>query len=690
MFAPFLRLARTRNPRLLWRRARYVVGALACLGALAFALLALLWHAFPFPQERLGKWTTSPTVLDAKGRPMLTVVASDGEWRYPVPLERISPWIIKATIAVEDSRFYDHAGVDALAVARAAVQNILARGIVSGASTLDMQLCRMMDNRPRTFRAKVVESFRALQLDRLLSKDEILAHYLNAAPYGGNLRGAEAASLAYFGKHAADLSLDEAALLAGLPQSPSRYRPDRRLPRALRRRSVVLRRMVKEGMISDHARHQIEVAPMEIRRRPAPRNAVHAAWLALRMRPAAGRTTIDLDVQNEVERLVAERRRHLPEESQLAAVVIDIRRSAIVALVGSADPDDPVDGQVNGVLALRSPGSALKPFIYAAAFADGRLAPDSLVHDLPLQRGGWTPANFDRTFLGEVTAADALRRSLNVPAILVAEGVGLSRCCGTLEAVGVRLPPDAQARGGLALAVGGIEVTLLDLTNAYATLGRNGVRKRARLFPDESADAVRVLDPNICAAVNDILSSHRRRPAGVQDVLAEDAPWFMWKTGTSAGRRDAWAVGHNRRYAIGVWVGRFSGTGRIAFVGAHSAEPLLAGLFDLPVLRTFNPPPPPEPIVVRRPLPPPPEVASSLRITAPEDNATFAALSGAAIIRPGANRLHDVSWFLNGRLIGGDSPPRLVLPPGQYELRCVGPKGQASNTRFTVCSADLR
>jgi len=660
------------------------------LGVLALAVLALLWRAFPFPQERLHKWTTSPVVLDAKGRPMLTVVGSDDQWRYPVPLDRVSPWLVMATIAVEDSRFNAHPGVDALAVARAAVQNVHAWRIVSGASTLDMQLCRMMDDRPRTFPAKAIESFRALQLDRLLSKDEILAHYLNVAPYGGNVRGVEAASLAYFGKHAADLSLGEAALLAGLPQSPSRYRPDRRLPRALQRRSVVLARMVEEGMISDHLRRQVEAAPVEMRKRPAPRSAVHAAWLALQKRSPGGRTMINLDIQNEVERLISNRRPRLPEESEVAVVVIDIRRSAIVAMVGSGNPDDPIDGQVNGALARRSPGSALKPFIYAAAFADRRLAPDSVVHDVPIRRGGWTPSNFYRTFAGELTAADALRRSLNVPAILVAEGVGLARCCGVLEAAGIDLPPDAQARGGLALAVGGIEVTLLDLTNAYATIGRNGVRKRPRLFEDEPTHVSRAMDPNVCAAINDILSSHRRRPTGMEDALSQDMPWFMWKTGTSAGRRDAWAVGHNGRYAIGIWVGRFSGTGRFAFVGSQSAEPLLAELFHLPLLRTSGSQPPPAPILVRRPLPPPMDIAGALRIVTPENNATFAALDGAAVIRSAASRLHHLTWFLNGRLLAGDDPPRLALPPGRYELRCVDPSGQASSTRFTVCSVDSR
>ena len=670
------------------RRLRRAGVCLAGVMVLSALLLGAAWVLSPFPEHRLEKWSTSPTVLDVRGRDMLSIVGQDQQRRRPVPLDRISPWLVQATIAVEDQRFYDHPGLDLAAVARALGQNISAGRIVSGASTVNMQICRMMDNRPRTLWAKAVESLRALQLDQLKTKDEILTLYLNVAPYGGNLRGVEAASLAYFGKHAADLSLGEAALLAGLPKSPSRYRPDRNLSAALKRRNVVLGRMLDERMISQQQHQQVRADPIVICKARPLRRASHAAWLALGRRPKGGRTTIDLDIQDQLQALVDEHRRRLPDGTEQAVVVIDIARSAITAMVGSGDPKDPVDGQVNGVVARRSPGSALKPFIYAAAFEAGRLSGESIVYDLPIQREGWAPLNFDRAFSGEVTAADALRRSLNIPAILVAEGVGLARCCGVLEAAGVHLTPDVQARGGLALAVGGVEVTLLDLTNAYATLGRGGVRQSPRLFADEPTSRTRAMDANVCAAIGDILSSRRRRPRGMANRLPGDVPWFMWKTGTSAGRRDAWAVGHNGRYAIGVWVGRFRGTGRVRFVGAEAAEPLLAALFDLPVLRTSADPPPAQEILVRRPLPRPPEAAGALRITAPGNGETFIAIGGKAAVHPRANRPETLTWFLNGQLIGDKLARRLVLKPDRYELRCIDAAGRSASVCFVVCSAD--
>ncbi len=652
-----------------------------------FALI-LAWILFPFPEERLEKWAASPTVLDVNDRELMGIVGLDEHWCRPIPLEEMSPWLVQATIAVEDERFYSHSGVDTLAVVRATVQNIAAKRIVSGASTLNMQLCRMMDNRPRSLKAKIIESFRALQLNQLKSKDDILELYLNAAPYGGNLRGVEAASLKYFGRHAKDLSLGQAALIAGLPQSPSRYRPDRHLETALKRRNIVLHRMVEEGMITEHQLEQAQSGPIDIQSRPRKRTATHAAWFALKHRPMGGRSTINIDIQRQVEHLSREHLKRLPRETELAVVVINIEDSGIVSMLGSGNPADPVDGQINGALVKRSPGSALKPFVYAAAFEAGRLNGESIVYDIPISRGGWAPSNFDRTFSGRLTAAEALQRSLNVPAILVAEAVGLARCCGVIEAVGIHLPSDAPRRGGLALAVGGIEVRLLELTNAYATLGRNGIRGKLRIFESEPASYVRVLSQNVCREISDILSSRRRRPVGMETALPEDIPWFMWKTGTSSGRRDAWAVGHNRRYAIGIWIGRFRGTGRVAYVGAEAAEPLLAELFNLPILRAYDDPSPAMPIRVHRPLPVPRELGGNLRITAPSDGDVFICQDGSAVVHTSVNRTEGISWFLNGKLSQSNVVSRLVLTPGKYTLRCVDKTGQSSSVTFSVLSAD--
>ncbi len=682
-----------RAPRRLLRWAMRLLILALLLSLLGLAALAVVWHVCPFPVERLEQWPASPQVLDRHGRPMLELVGHDDHWRFPARLEQISPWLVKATIAVEDARFERHVGIDPAAVGRAVMQNVRSGRIVSGASTLTMQLCRMMDDRPRTLGAKLIESFRAVQLERLLSKDEILELYLNVAPYGGNLRGVEAASLAYFGKSARDLSLGEAALIAGLPQSPSRLRPDRHPDRAAQRRRIVLSRMLELGMIDQRRHDDAAAMPIAMEGRGLrSMHATHAAWLALQRRSAGSRTTLDLAVQHEVERCVQRHHTSLPEGSQVAVAVIDLEDGAILAMVGAADPHDERSGQVNGVTARRSPGSALKPFIYAAAFEAGRLDARSTVYDVPIHRDGWSPHNFEGGFEGEVTAAEALGRSLNVPAILVAEGVGLDRGLGTIEAAGIRLGDGAATRGGLAAVVGAVEVTLLDLTNGYATLGRGGVRMPPRLFADEPVESVRVLGRHACAVVDDILASHRRRPSGMMDLAPGDVPWFTWKTGTSSGRRDAWAVGHNGRYAIGVWAGRFDGRADPAFIGRSAAEPLLGALFDMPTLRrdAAAAPPPPDPIPITHPLAPPPEAGGALRILHPAPGARFIAVDGRVRVPVAANRGRDVRWLLNGRLIDPGNPGRLDLGIGTYELRCIDGRGDVATIRFTVADRPSR
>jgi penicillin-binding protein 1C len=659
----------------------FVLGGLALLLAL---VVTFVWHAFPFPFDKLDNWPASPRVTDRTGQELLQVVGRDDQWRQPVPLDQMSPWIIQATVAAEDERFWSHPGVDLIAVCRAVVQNLSAGRTASGASTLTMQVCRMVDDRPRTVSAKLIESCRALQLSRTRSKRDVIEAYLNIAPYGGNIRGVEAAAQTFFGKLSRDLSLGEAALLAGLPKSPSRLRPDLHPTAAIARRAHVLARMQSLGMITSEQLAEAAAEPVPAVSRQIQSAAPHAAWLALQRRPAGGETTIDLSIHRIVEQSVSRHSAILSAGADIAVVVIDVPTGDIVSLVGSSDSQDPVDGQVNGVIARRSPGSVLKPFVYAAAFEAQRLKPDSLVYDGPIDRAGWTPENFDHHFAGDVSAADALRGSLNVPAILVAEATGLPRCLGLIEAAGIDLPEDAHRRGGLAAVVGAIEVTLLDVTNGYATLARDGVRRAPRLFCDEETIANRAVGQNVCAAIGDILSSRRRRPAGMESVDDRNIPWFMWKTGTSSGRRDAWAVGHNRRYAIGVWVGRFSGGGHSEFVGKEVAEPLLATLFSIPALRQETDPPPPRVWEISQPLPLWADRGQRLRITSPSEGDAFLRVAGKATVHPRTNRQADGRWFLNGLLVGTACPKRLVLDRGSYELRCVGAQGEATAVQFRV------
>ena len=658
------------------------------LWLLAYLGFCYVWYASPFPIARLDRQPVSPIVTDRHGQQLLYLVGETDQWRQPVPLSDISPWLIQATLAAEDARFRDHTGVDYSAVGRALCQAAAHGRVVSGASTLTMQVCRQIERGPRNVSHKLWQILRAWQLERIRSKDEILTAYLNLVPYGGNVLGAEAAAQWFYGKHASDLSLGEAALLAGLPQSPNRFRPDRYPAAAQIRRQFVLRRMRELGMITAP---QAAVAAAEPLPSTPPRRtsaAPHAAWFALQQRPLGGRTTIDLSRQRTVEEALRQQVPQWPAGTDTAICVIEIATSDIVAWVGSADPTDPRDGQVNGGLARRSPGSALKPFLYAAAFQTRRLAPESRVYDGPLERAGWTPENFDKTFSGETTVAEALRRSLNVPAILVTEQVGLSRCVGTLAAAGVTLPSNAAQRGGLALAVGGIEVNLLDLTNGYATIGRGGQSRRPRLFLDQKAPAQSALDADICLAVTDILSVRHRRPRGWETLPDAQRPWCMWKTGTSSGHRDAWAVGHNGRYAIGVWVGRFSGAGHVDYVGQEAAEPLLARLFAAPEFRENRQPVPAATWTVARPYTLTQLASAPLRITTPARGDIFLTAAGPVTIHPATNRpanqAANTRWFLNGQLIAGEKPTALQLLPGRYELRCIDLQGQATAVDFAV------
>jgi penicillin-binding protein 1C len=443
--------------------------------------------------------------------------------------------------------------------------------------------------------------------------------------------------------------------------------------------------MVETGSIDESIRQRVEAEPVVIATSMSkPASAPHAAWMALARSPGRAVTTIDEALQRRVETLVRDHAAALPAGSDVAVVVMEIESGDIVTLVGSADPGDPVDGQVNGAVARRSPGSALKPFIYAAAFEARRLAPDSIVHDVPIQRAGWAPANFDQRFNGEVTVERALRESLNVPAILVAEGLGVGRCLGVLEAAGIAAPAGSQTRAGLTLAVGGLEVSLVELVTAYATLGRGGVHRPARLILHEPTASRRALAEDVCSAIDVILSSHARPPRGLESRWPGSVPWFMWKTGTSSGRRDAWAVGHNRAFAIGVWAGRFDGGARHAFVGAEAAEPLLARLFALPSLRRTTAPPLPTPWVVCRPLPPPPERDGELCILQPRDGASFVAVDGRAPIHVRASEADELRWFLNGLALEGERVARLELSPGRHELRCVSPAGVWDASSFTI------
>lgn len=536
----------------------------------------------PFPFEKLER-EPARRVLGRGGETLRIFLPADGIARWSVPLLEVSPVLVRALVASEDRYLGWHPGVNPLAAARAALANLRAGRVVSGASTIPMQIARLVEPRPRTLRAKLVEAFRAVQLARRHSRDELLALYLDRAPFGANLEGVGAAAWFWFGKAPAELSLGEAALLTALPRAPVAYDPRHHPDAARRARDRVLEQLAARGVFdrADVARARAQPVPTRLRR--APFEAPHfAQWAAERRRSISVETTLDVAAQRRFAALVAARVDTLRRAGigNAAAVVLENDTRAVRAWVGSASffARDRT-AQVNGATARRSPGSTLKPWLYALAFDRGLAIPDSVLLDVPVDYAGYVPENFDETYRGRVTVREALARSLNVPAVGMLARVGVPSFLELLRAAGFASLDRPAASYGLPLVLGGGEVTLLDLTNAYATLAEGGVHRAVSWRPGDVAPGRALLRPGAVALVTDVLRELERPDLPRAAALARDVPEVAWKTGTSYGHRDAWAVGFSATHSIGVWVGNPDGTPRPGISGAEHAAPLLFELF---------------------------------------------------------------------------------------------------------------
>jgi penicillin-binding protein 1C len=552
--------------------------------ALAFilcALVLLLDRLFPLP---LPDSTTGATVVLARdGSPLRAFADDNGIWRYPVTPEKVSPLYLQALLNYEDRWFWKHPGVNPFALARAVGQMIWYRRPVSGGSTLTMQVARIIDPHSRSFLGKCKQIFRAAQLEAHLSKSEILTLYLNYAPFGGSIQGVQAASYAYLGKPADRLSHAEAALLAVLPQSPSKLRPDREPRTAQIYRDKVLDRM---GSLHVWPPEQVADAKIEsvAARTLAP--PMKAALLAERLREAnpslrSIRTTIDAELQSAMEARVTAYLTHLPDRTSAALLLVDNATSNALAYVGSgAFGDEARLGHVDMVRALRSPGSTLKPFLYGLALDDGLIDSESLLVDAPQSFGGYRPANFNDAFNGPIGAAQALRLSLNVPAVDLLDRIGPARFMARLANGGVDLQLPRGADPNLSIILGGAGARLEDLVGAYTAFNRGGVATRVRLTPDSVPIERRLLSAGAAWIVRSILEANPR-PGYASDTFdTSGKPRVAWKTGTSYGFRDAWAIGATRRYTIGVWIGRPDGTPMPGQYGAVTALPLLFQAID--------------------------------------------------------------------------------------------------------------
>lgn len=558
------------------RRAAWVGGGVlaAILAAVAFDLLS--------PPDLSRYRDRSVTVLAADGRLLRAFQADGGFWRFHAAPETVDPLYLRMLQAYEDKRFASHLGVDPAAVARAVWQAVSHGRVVSGASTLTMQAARVLEPRQRSVASKLAQIVRALQLERRLTKDEILSVYLTLAPFGGNLEGVRAASLAYFGREPGRLTPGQAALLVALPKSPERFRPDRFPDRARAQRNAVLARMVRAGVLSPKQADEAREEPLPSARRPLP---FHAPHFARRFRGSGReqvRTTLELESQRAVETLVANWRRWISARASVAVLVRRNGSGEVAAYVGSADFfSDRRVGQVDMVRAVRSPGSTLKPFIYALAFDDGIAHPETLINDTPTHFRAYAPRNFSGKNSGEVTIREALARSLNVPAVIVLNFVGPQRFASRLLRAKIRLRlPGLDSTARLPIALGGVGVTLEELVTLYGALADRGVHRPLRYFPDAKPGREETLfRPSSAWHVARILEGIRR--PGLEGGTSAGRRAIAWKTGTSYGFRDAWAIGFSRDYTVGVWVGRADGTPSPGSIGRTTAGPLMFSVFDV-------------------------------------------------------------------------------------------------------------
>ena len=663
------------------RRRRVARRALGLAAGLLVMAAAGLWGLV----ERLGPLDVSAAsrgsavAVDREGRLLRAFTMADGRWRLPVEVGDVDPRFFRLLMAFEDRRFLAHHGVDPLAMARAAGQLARHGHVVSGASTLTMQVARLLEPRDeRTLRAKLRQMVRAVQLERTHGKDEILRFYLALAPYGGNLEGVRAASLAYFGKEPGRLSDAEAALLVALPQAPEARRPDRAPQMARRARDRVLDRALAHGVLTRAEAEAAKADPVPLARISFPMLAPHATEAGLRATPDQRvlRFSFDAHLQAGLEALAHESVARLGPRLSIAMIAIDNASGQVRAHVGGAEYlSAERAGGVDLAQALRSPGSALKPFIYALAFEAGLAHPETMLEDRRARFGLYAPENFDLTFQGQVTARVALQQSLNLPSIALLNEVGPAAFLARLRNAGVEIAMPDDSAPGLAIGLGGLGIRLTDLTRLYAGLARAGrmpsLVERLDLPPAE-ADR-RIAEPGPAWQVYDVL---RGAPPPQNAIGGRIA----FKTGTSYGYRDAFAVGFDGAMTIGVWVGRADNGPAPGLVGRAVAAPILFDAFArLGGAREPIPPPRDVLIAPTAKLPPPlrhlrkdaPKTAeaatiSALKIAYPPDGARI----DLGLRDPGLEQASEPRLALKAQ---GGAPPFIWMvngaPVGEPELR---------------------
>ncbi len=685
-------------------RLKHLFGAAAISGVVIAGLLLAADRLLPPDMSRYEQ--SGRLVTDRNGEPLRFLPTRDGVWRLAIMPEAVDPQYLALLLAYEDQRFFHHPGIDPLAIARAAFSNLDAGRIVSGASTLTMQVARLLHGQAPSWGGKLAQALRALQLEWRYSKQDILAMYLTLAPFGGNIEGVHMASRLYFGKPPASLTLAESALLIALPQSPTRRRPLLHAGAALAGRAEVLRRLAEAGEIAASAAQTANAEALPGRRHELPLLAPHLAARAARQVDLAGvatiRTTLDAGLQQRLEHLVRQEAAWFPDPATLAILVAEIPGRRILASVGGHDYAGN-QGQIDMTRAIRSPGSTLKPFIYGLALDRGDIHPDTVIDDRPTRFGSYLPRNFDRQYQGRVTIRAALQQSLNVPAVAVLERLGAGRFAADLDTLGIRLHlPAPREAPGLALALGGGGLSLRDLTALYALLADGG--RYQPLTMTETGAAARpqpFIGPAAAQQIGEILTG-AARPSGIQGAANASSDRIAYKTGTSYGFRDAWALGYTGSHVVGVWVGRPDGTPRPGAYGRNTAAPVLFRVFDLLGGRggDLAPPQSLETIAHSAPLGlsqfrrqngspmhegprilfPPPQV--ELALPASADKPVVLEARGAAPLR----------WYVDGMPLASRDAGRHAewAPPGPgfFRISVTDAEGRSSAVRTRLVSGD--
>lgn len=574
---------KTKIARIAWKVVRG-----CCYGILLFVLLDCL---FPVSNEV----AFAPLIKAKDGTVIHAFLTRDQQWRFETRLDELTPELKQAIIFKEDKHFYRHFGINPLAVGRAIINNIFRLKRTSGASTITMQVARLQSPKKRTYLNKCIEMFRAAQLEIHYSKDEILRLYLNMVPYGSNIQGVKAASLLYFNKSPDQLSLAELTALSIIPNRPNSLVIGRDNSKIVRERNKWLLRFKEAQLFKPQIIEDALQEPLTAYRHNAPDGIPQLSWRMRYNLPATLDipSTIDPSMQLKAEQIVSRYVAALKLQNvyNAAVIITDNKTHDVLTYIGSPDFNDRAhQGQVDGVKALRSPGSTLKPFLYGLAYDAGYATPQTIIADVPINLSGYTPENYDLTFRGNVTIDEALRQSLNIPAVKTLQQVTVPAFTQRLGEAGFTSVWQQRKKVGISMILGGVTVRLQELTALFSAFANNGQYYPLRwttLTPPDTAKGVAVLSPEanymVCKTLCEL--SRPELPNGFD--LARNIPRIAWKTGTSYGRKDAWSIGFNDRYTVGVWLGNFDGKGVTSLSGASTATPLLFELFNA-IDRNYN------------------------------------------------------------------------------------------------------